>query len=192
LDVHKESIFVALLRPGQPILEWKQGHDAAAVRRLVRKLKREAVGPVVCCYEAGPCGYGLQRQLSNAGITCHVVAPSLIPIKPGERIKTDRRDAKKLAELLRAGLLTMVQPPTEEEEAVRDLCRCREAAKVDRERARHRLTKLLLRRGVRYATGRHWTRRHYAWCNASGPWSARCSRSICWRSRRELLDPQRV
>lgn len=163
LDVHKDSIFVAMLRPGQAMLEWQQGHDAAAVRRLIRKLQREAPGPIICCYEAGPCGYALQRQLGAAGITCHVVAPSLIPIKPGERIKTDRRDAKKLAELLRAGLLTTVQPPTEEEEAVRDLCRCREAAKVDRERARHRLTKLLLRRNVRYTMGRHWTRRHYTW-----------------------------
>lgn len=163
LDVHKESIFVAMLRPGQPVLEWQQGHDATAVRRMLRKLQREAAGSLACCYEAGPCGYGLQRELTAAGITCDVVAPSLIPIKPGERIKTDRRDAKKLAELLRAGLLTAVAPPTEDEEAVRDLCRCREAAKVDRERARHRLSKLLLRRGVRYAAGRQWTRRHYAW-----------------------------
>lgn len=163
LDVHKDSIFVAMLRPGQPALEWQQAHDAAAVRRLIRKLQREAPGPIVCCYEAGPCGYGLQRQLTAAGIACDVVAPSLIPLKPGERIKTDRRDARKLAELLRAGLLTAVAPPTEDEEAVRDLCRCREAAKVDRERARHRLSKLLLRRGVRYAAGRPWTRRHYAW-----------------------------
>jgi transposase len=163
LDVHKESIFVAMLRPGQPVLEWQQGHDAAAVRRLLRTLQREAAGPLACCYEAGPYGYGLQRQLAAAGLVCDVVAPSLIPIKPGERIKTDRRDAKKLAELLRAGLLTAVAPPTEDEEAVRDLCRCREAAKVDRERARHRLSKLLLRRGVRYAAGRPWTRRHYTW-----------------------------
>jgi transposase len=120
LDVHKESIFVAMLRPGQPVREWQQGHDAAAVRRWLRKLTREAAGPLACCYEAGPCGYGLQRQLTAAGIACDVVAPSLIPLKPGERIKTDRRDAKKLAELLRAGLLTAVAPPTEDEEAVRE------------------------------------------------------------------------
>lgn len=105
-----------MLRPGQPVLEWQQGHDTAAVRRLLRKLQREAAGPLVCCYEAGPCGYGLQRQLTAAGIACDVVAPSLIPIKSGERIKTDRRDAKKLAELLRAGLLTAVAPPTADEE----------------------------------------------------------------------------
>jgi len=92
-----------------------------------------------------------------------VVAPSLIPRKPGVHIKTDRRDAKKLAEMLRAGLLTEVHPPTPEEEAIRDLCRCREDARHDVLRARHRLLKMLLRQGVVFTEGRHWTHRHRAW-----------------------------
>jgi len=163
LDTHKESIFVAMLLPGEKPVEWQLRNEPAAVRRLVRTLQRDAPGPIACCYEAGPCGYTLQRQLRGAGLGCLVVAPSLIPVKPGERIKTDRRDAKKLAELLRAGLLTAVHPPTEEDEAVRDLCRCREDAKEDRERTRHRLAKLLLRRGVVYSAGRQWTRAHYTW-----------------------------
>jgi transposase len=112
-------------------------------------------------YEAGPCGYGLQRELEAHGIACTVVAPSLIPKKRGERIKTDRRDARKLAELLRADMLTAVMSPTPEEEAARDLFRAREDARQDLLRARHRLTKWLLRRGVRYTRGKKaWTREY--------------------------------
>jgi transposase len=162
-DAHKESIFVAMLVPGQSPVEWQLRNEPGAVRRLARKLTREAPADLRSCYEAGPCGYALQRQLVDAGVACAVVAPSLIPIKPGERIKTDRRDARKLAELLRAGLLTEVHPPTADEEAIRDLCRCRDAAKEDRERSRHRLLKLLLRRGLQYTTGKHWTRVHRRW-----------------------------
>jgi transposase len=129
MDVHKKTINVALLVPGSDrALEWQLANESQAVRRLVKKLRSEAPGELLCCYEAGPCGYELQRQLQRLGVRCQVIAPSLIPVKPGERIKTDRRDARKLAELLRAGLLTEVQPPTKEEEAVRDLCRAREAA----------------------------------------------------------------
>lgn len=120
LDVHKNTVAVALLRPGQPPLEWNLANEVAAICRLIRRLEREAEGPLSCCYEAGPTGFVLQRQLNQAGIDCRVVAPSLIPVKPGSRIKTDRRDARKLAELLRAGLLTEVKPPAEEEEAIRD------------------------------------------------------------------------
>jgi transposase len=149
LDVHKATIVVAMLLPGQrePI-EWRIAHEPAAVRRLVKKLEREGNGVVRCCYEAGPCGYALQRQLQKFGIDCQVIAPSLIPIKPGSLIKTDRRDARKLAELLRAGVLTEVHPPTEDEEAVRDLVRCRDDAQRDLTRARNRLAKFLLRRGL--------------------------------------------
>lgn len=92
----------------------------SGIRRLVRKLVAVAPGEMVCAYEAGPCGYALQRQLVGAGIECQVVAPSLTPVKPGERIKTDRRDARKLAQHLRAGLLTEVHPPSEDDEAVFD------------------------------------------------------------------------
>src|SRR5687768_8565753 len=119
LDAHKKSISVAMLLPDQekPV-EWQVANEPGAVKRMVRKIEREAPGEVRCCYEAGPCGYALQRQITDAGqMSCMVVAPSLIPRKPGERIKTDRRDARKLAELYRAGLLTEVQPHTEADEA---------------------------------------------------------------------------
>ena len=87
-------------------------NEPNAIRRLVRKLEREAPGPVRSCYEAGPCGYALQRRMTTTRVACQVIAPALIPRKPGERIKTNPRDARKLAELLRAGLLTEVKPPT--------------------------------------------------------------------------------
>jgi transposase len=131
----------------------------------VRKVERAAAGEVRFCYEAGPCGYALQRQITESGeASCMVVAPSLIPRKPGERIKTDRRDASKLASLFRAGLLTEVQPPSEQDEAVRDLCRAREDAREDLMRCRHRLAKMLLRRGhVWGERGQAWSHRHRAW-----------------------------
>ena len=165
LDVHKSTIQVALLCPGESLaLEWSCPHTEAGVRRLVGDFKREASGQVRVCYEAGPCGYALQRQLKKAGIECQVIAPSLIPVKPGERIKTDRRDARKLAELFRAGLLTEVHPPTEEDEALRDLCRAREDIREDLMRARHRMGKFLLRRGRQYDEGkRAWGTRHRTW-----------------------------
>jgi transposase len=166
LDAHKTRISVAMLLPGsdRPI-EWEIPNEKGAVRRMVRKIEREAPGEVRFCYEAGPCGYALQRQITDAGeASCMVVAPSLVPRKPGERIKTDRRDARKLAELFRAGLLTQVQPPTEADEAVRDLCRAREDVKADLMRARHHLSKMLLRRGLVYTAGRcSWTQGHWRW-----------------------------
>ena len=163
LDVHQEEIAVALLQPGghQPE-EFRVGGDARGVRKLIRRLRKHE-GSVECAYEAGPCGYALQRQLEGAGFACVVVAPSLIPVKPGERIKTDRRDARKLAEQLRAGTLTAVCAPSEAQEAVRDLCRCREAAREDLMRARHRLSKMLLRRGLVYRAGKNWTQKHRRW-----------------------------
>jgi len=152
-----------MLRPGcQEPVEWETANEARAIRRLAKRLKRDAVGTLQVCYEAGPCGYTLQRQLGEAGVACMVVAPSLVPVKPGERIKTNRRDARKLAQMLRAGALTEVHPPTPEEEAVRDLCRCREDAKEDLLRARHRLAKMVLRRGFSYE-GKAWTRGHQQW-----------------------------
>jgi len=149
LDAHKGSISVAMLLPERrQALEWEVPNEPSAVKRLARKLEREAPCEVRCCYEAGPCGYALQRQLLDADVICEVVAPSLIPVKPGEHTKTDQRDARKLAELLRAGLLTEVHPPSEDEEAARDLSRCREDAVEDLARCRHRLLKMVLRRGL--------------------------------------------
>jgi transposase len=165
LDVHKQSISVAMQLPGSAkATQWEIPNQPAQVRRLVSRLRRDAGrGAVVCAYEARPCGYVLQRQLVRNGIACQVVAASLIPRKPGERIKTDWRDARKLAELLRAGLLTEARPPSEAEEALRDLCRCRDDARVDLMRARHRLSKMLLRRDLRYVEGRPWTQQHRSW-----------------------------
>ena len=105
-----------------------------------------------------------QRQLERCRVQCQVIAPALVPRNPGERIKADRRDARKLAELHRAGLLAEVRPPTPAEEAVRDLCRARDDARADRQRCRHRLGKLLLRRGLHYP-GRAWTQAHRRWVN---------------------------
>ncbi len=165
MDVHKIDIAVAMLVEGSGSpLEWRAANEPAAVRRLAKKLQ-EGGGTVHCVYEAGPCGYALQRQLRDFGITCDVIAPSMIPIRPGEKIKTDRRDARKLAELARGGLLTVVHPPTEDEEAVRDLCRGRDDARLDLMRARHRLGKFLLRRGRVFGTGdqRAWSQAHRWW-----------------------------
>jgi transposase len=122
-------------------------NTSAAVRRLVGKLG----GPKVlrACYEAGPCGYALYWELTRLGVECEVVAPTLIPVKVGDRVKTDRRDAEKLARCFRSGDLTQVWVPDEQHEALRDLVRAREAAKKDQLRARHRLSKLLLRHGRR-------------------------------------------
>ena len=160
MDAHKLSIKAAVLYPGRSesvMLEIP--NEKAAIRRMVRKIEREAPGAVRYCYEAGPCGYALQRQIEG----CEVVAPSLIPVKAGDRIKTDRRDARKLAELFRAGLLTIVTPPSTEDEAVRDLMRAREDAKGDHQRCRNRIASLLLRRGLSYSDTRAWTNAHRAW-----------------------------
>jgi transposase len=165
LDVCKRTIAIAVRWPGRPEPEeCSIANEPRAVARWARRMKRQAPGAVVCAYEAGPTGYTLQRQLRDHGMECRVIAPSLMPRKPGERIKTDRRDARKLAELLAAGLLTEVHPPTPEDEAVRDLCRAREDAREDLTRARHRLSKFLLRRGLVFGRGRKaWTQAHARW-----------------------------
>src|SRR5687767_4186075 len=177
IDAHKKDLFVAMLvGPAKTPVTWQVANEPQAVRRLVRKLEREAPGPVQVFYEAGPCGYALQRQMTTARVRCAVVAPALIPRKPGERVKTNRRDARKLAELGRAGLLTAVQVPTLADEAVRDLARARDDAREDLQRCRHRLGKLLLRRGLHYA-GRNWTRAHREWM-ASVTWTHAAERAV--------------
>lgn len=165
MDAHKNSIKVAVLSPDQPDpVEWTEDTTPEAVRRMARRLQRLSPGGVRACYEAGPTGYALQRQLLALGVSCIVIAPSLTPVKPGVRIKTDKRDARKLAELFRAGMLTEVHPPSESDEALRDLCRCRDDVRVDLLRSRHRLTKFLLRRHIIYRqTKHHWGSRHVAW-----------------------------
>jgi transposase len=167
LDVHKRTIAVALAEAGRGEVRayGTIPNTPEAVAKLVKK-----VGPaerLVCCYEAGPCGYGLQRQLLGLGAGCTVVAPSLIPRRPGERIKTDRRDALKLARLLRSGELTGICVPDPEREALRDLSRARSAARDARHRARQQVRALLLRLGITEPREtRAWTQRYWAWLRA--------------------------
>src|SRR6266498_1720155 len=163
LDVHAETIAVAVAEAdGESRSLGMIPHRPDPIARLIRKLGPPA--RLRACYEAGPCGYVLYWQLTRLGLHCDVVAPTLVPTKAGDRVKTDRRDALKLARSYRAGDLTPVWVPDAASEALRDLVRAREAAKQDQLRARHRLGKFLLRRGVRRPEGmRPWTQRHRAW-----------------------------
>lgn len=165
-DQHAATTVAAVLLPGQqtPALHTLTS-DSPTILRFVERLRR--TGAVQCGYEAGPCGFELQRALTAKGIPCDVIAPALIPRRPGDRVKTDRRDASQLAILYRAGALTAIHIPTEQEEAARDLLRCREDICVDLLRARHRLSKFLLRHGRRFTlTKKAWTKRHAAWLQA--------------------------
>jgi transposase len=167
LDTHKKEHQVAMVLAGEKqIRQWKVLNRAQDIRRMVKKIQKEAPGAIRFCYEAGPCGFDLQRKLISLGVECQVIAPSLIPRKPGERIKTDRRDARKLLEYQKAGMLTEVHPPSAQEEAIRDLCRCREAVKEDQKRAQHRLLKFLLRHGIYFSEGANWTQKHLRWLQA--------------------------
>ena len=166
-DQHAATTVAAVLLPGQrtPALQTLKS-DSPTILRFVRRVER-AEGLVRCCYEAGPCGFELQRALAGAGIPCAVIAPALIPRRAGDRIKTDRRDAGQLAILYRAEALTAIHVPTEQEEAARDLLRCREDIRTDLLRARHRLSKFLLRHGRRFTgTKKAWTQAHDAWLRA--------------------------
>lgn len=177
IDAHKKDLFVAMLIGNEKTpVTWQLANEPRAVHRLVRKLERETPGPVRIFYEAGPCGYALQRQVTTSRVSCDVIAPALIPRKPGERVKTNRRDARKLVELGRAGLLTTVQPPTPEDEAVRDLARARDDAREDLQRCRHRLGKLLLRRGLHFA-GKNWSRAHRRWIDTLA-WTYAAERAV--------------
>jgi transposase len=142
LDVHARSIRLAAIRADELLEERTLPHDEDAVERLLRRWPT-----VRCCYEAGPTGFGLYRRLVARGIECAVVAPGLVPQRPGDRVKTDPRDARKLARLLAGGLLEPIHVPSPELEAARDLVRAREDARLDRMRDRHRLSKFCLRHG---------------------------------------------
>jgi transposase len=164
LDVHKEGIAVAVAEGGirGEVREYGRiANTPAALDRLARKLGREGV-EVRFCYEAGPCGYGIQRHLSARGHECVVVAPSLIPRRAGDRVKTDRRDAASLARLHRAGELTAVWVPDPGHEAVRDLVRARLDAVHALRRARQQLSGFLLRHGCHYGRPA-WTKLHRRW-----------------------------
>ncbi len=155
---------MAVAKEGQGAATWVGSipNEPAVIRKLIRRLgtpKR-----LRCAYEAGPCGYVLYRQLTDLRVDCQVVAPSLVPRKPGERVKTDRRDAVKLALGRRADTLTPIWVPDPADEALRDLVRAREDAHQDLLRGRHRLSKFLLRIGIRLPAGlRAWTKKHRHW-----------------------------
>jgi len=163
LDVHAATIAVAVAEAGGEVRSLGViPNRPEAVRKLMGKL-----GPAQqlrVCYEAGPSGYALYRQMVELGVACEVVAPTLVPVKPGDRVKTDRRDARKLARSYRAGDLTAVWVPDPAHEALRDLVRAREAAKADQLRARHRLLKFLLRHGRRPdAATKAWSTKWWGW-----------------------------
>lgn len=165
LDVSKEKISVAIAEPGNEVPRYYGSipHTPEALRKLIKQL-----GPAETlsfCYEAGPTGYSTYRWITSMGAHCIVVAPSLIPKRPGDHVKTDRRDAEQLARLFRAGELTSVYVPDKEDEALRELVRIREATKADRHRVRQRILKFLLRHQIEQpATIKvRWTKKHIEW-----------------------------
>jgi transposase len=159
MDTSKNTIVVGVLMPGDevPVID-RIWNEEGSVRHLVSRLGDPAA--LRACYEAGPCGFELHRLLASMGVACDVVAPSLIPRRAGDRVKTDRRAASRLARLHRAGELTPVRVPSAAEEAVRDLIRVRAALLADRKRAQQRLTAMLLRHGRVWRSGSSWTQAH--------------------------------
>lgn len=163
IDLHQDSVALAVLEEGgtAPRDVQQLPNDPSKLKRFLDRVSRK--GEVRACYEASACGYVLQRALTKWGYRCEVIAPSLIPRRPGDRIKTDRRDAVRLAHLYRAGELTAVRVPSEEEERVRALVRCREALVRETLASRHHVLKLLQGRGLRFTEGENWSGRFWAW-----------------------------
>ena len=162
MDVHKDSIEIAIAEDGRNQEVRRYGRidgELGSLDRVVRKLVSTGK-QLRFVYEAGPCGYHLYRHLTSKGLECKVVAPSMVPKKSGDRVKTDRRDAVNLARLERAGELTAVYVPREEDEAMRDLSRAREDAKRAETRARQQLLALLLRNGIKYGGKTAWSQPH--------------------------------
>jgi transposase len=166
LDVHKKTIVAAVLpSQSETVTETVTIENCPeAVEKLINRLV--AKGPAEFVYEAGPCGYETHRQITALGHKCVVIAPGLTPVRPGDRVKTDRRDAEKLARYHRAGELTEIHVPTREKEADRDLPRAREDVLEDRLRARHRLSKFLLRQGRVHRETKSWGVTHRVWLKA--------------------------
>ena len=164
LDVHKETIMIAIAESqgGEPFVLKQIPNDPQRLLKELRKVRKGCELKV--CYEAGPTGFGLQRLLMKMKIDCIIVAPSLIPVRSGERIKTDRRDACKLAHFLRSGDLTAIWIPDEQTESMRDLERSREDARLAERTARQQLLKFLLRHDRKFTEGKsNWTQIHWAW-----------------------------
>ena len=164
IDDHADKWTITALagNTDRPTAEFELVPAEPGYRRLLGFLKK-LDGEVRVAYEAGPCGYELYRRLRKAGIQCEVAAPSLTPIKPGHRVKTNRRDALKIARALRSGDLTFIAVPDASRESLRDLTRARESARVDVGRVRHQITKMLLRYGHRYRDGKAWTDSFRRW-----------------------------
>jgi len=164
MDTHKKQHKIALHYPCQEeIVEFTINNTVRDIKKMVNKIKKQAPGKVEFCYEAGVCGFTLKRRIEQFDCRCIVIAPSLVPRKPGDRVKTDRRDARKLLMMFKAGLLTEVHAPNEHQEAARELTRLRETARDNLKRIRHQLLKLLTRHGYVYTDGRHWTQKHITW-----------------------------
>lgn len=167
LDVHKDSVAIAIAEPGrsEPLYQGEIVNTPKAVKRLLNRLNKKYGGELLLfCYEAGPCGYVLFRQITELGHECQVIAPSLIPSKPSDHVKTDRRDAVKLARSLRSGDLTPVWVPDEEQESMRDLTRTRSDFKAHELKARQQLNAYVLRHGHHWPSGKtRWTKAHYNW-----------------------------
>lgn len=166
IDDHADKNTISHLVDGNdPVHEFEVVPDEKGYRKLIGYLKG-LKGEVRVAYEAGPCGFDLYRRLRKAGIRCDVAAPSLTPFKPGDRVKTNRRDARKIAKAYRSGDLTFIAVPDEEREAVRDVVRGREGVLKRVVALRNQITKLLLRYGVRYRDGRAWTKNFWSWLGA--------------------------
>jgi len=164
MDTHKKDHKVALHYPGdEQIVQFAVKNTARDIKRMLNKIKRHAPADVAFCYEAGVCGFTLKRRIEALGCECTVIAPSLTPIKPGDRVKTDRRDAVKLLAMFKAGLLTEVHAPDQKQEAARELTRCRQTAQENLKRIRHQILKFLTRHGYVYTEGNHWTLKHLHW-----------------------------
>lgn len=163
MDVHKATIEISVFkaRHDDPEFERQLPNAPKQIRAFFEKLRKQ--GPILACYEAGCMGFGLHRMLKEMNIPCQVVAPGLLPRKPGERIKNDRRDSRKLARNLRNGEVTPIYIPSEEDEAVRDYLRMFEDLKSDRKKARQRLLHFLLRHKIVYTAGKNWTVKHEQW-----------------------------
>ena len=164
MDTHKKEHVVALVYPDTGEMEsFTVRNTVKDLTKMVKRIQRKAPGEVRFCYEAGVCGFTLKRRIEALGSPCAVIAPSLAPTRKGDRIKTDRRDARKLLGRFLAGALTEVYPPSVAQEAAREITRCRQAAQEDLKRSRHQLVKFLTRHGYIYADGRHWTGKHARW-----------------------------
>ena len=166
MDVHKDSVMIAVLPEGErePALVKRLSHDPRGLRRLLDRLPREH--EVRACYEASGAGYVLERKIRSWGYACEIVAPSLIPRRPGERRKHDRKDAEELARAVPGRRAGHGRVPTEREERVRDLVRCREVFQREILKSRHYIRKFLARRGLVYREGQNWTIKHFAWLRA--------------------------